>query len=405
MLKPPTIQSVSPAYAERELLLQPNGTYIVRARTANDNSIEALQPIRTSSYVVLSVRVDESLYQCSIKNYHLVFNEQDPSHLLDAYEKTREEGKPYTNLLAELLVTDEKPSWHLDPTYLSGLTFSRDQHGGKNNGGVSKAVYPRPQDNSLTVFVKRFAKDSSHFTNELTLLKDICFFPIIALVGQYADHKHNYLVFTDGGRSLDKFCPIRSSTRQSTMFDVTNIGFQIANAMTYLEKKNIVHRDLTASNVLRDRAGFIRIADFGHAIQKHDGANHLLSSVRADTVECFQHRFLAPECFVDAKATDTDGQRAEQRYASFSSKSDVWSFGIVMIQLMLDKPSHLYPNVERDGGMRQYVKEERGVHPPPPECNPNVYEALRACWQYKPIDRPCFAEVRETMMKLMGTYA
>ena len=407
MRKPPTVQSVSAAYAERELLLQPNGTYIVRAPTANDNSIEACQltlQSKTSSFVVLSVRVDERAHQCSIKNYHLVFDGQDSSHLLDVYEKTRKNGTLDTSLIDELLLKDVNPSWHLDPSYLTSTNHSRGQFGGKNNAGAFKALYHRSQGDPLKVFVKLFPKGSTHFTNELTLLKNICFFPIITLVGQYADDEYSYLVFTDGGKSLKKFCPIRCLTRRSTMLKVTNIGFQIANAMAYLEKKNIVHRDLTASNVLWDRTGFIRIADFGHAIQKQEGQNHLQSSASTDNVEYFLHLFLAPECFIDVTSDDTDGTMAEQRYASFSSKSDVWSFGILMIQLMLDKPSIPYPNVMGKDDIRTHVKIERQVHPQPLECNLDVYEALKACWQYKPIDRPCFVEVRDTMMKLMSTY-
>ncbi|CAF4448927.1 unnamed protein product, partial [Adineta steineri] len=122
------------------------------------------------------------------------------------------------------------------------------------------------------------------------------------------------------------------------MSRIANIGFQIANAMVYLDKKNIVHRDLTASNVLIDSYGFIRIADFGHAIQRKEGENHLTSTYTKDGQWKFQSRFLAPEC-ISKRSQTSYNQYSTLDYASFSSKSDVWAFGLLLIQLMLKAPS------------------------------------------------------------------
>jgi len=177
--------------------------------------------------------------------------------------------------------------------------------------------------------------------------------------------------------------------------------------MIYLEKKNIVHRDLTASNVLIDDYGFIRIADFGHAIQKEEGKNNLSRSLTNNSEEKFQIRFLAPECIlkplqISTKQPSVHDQR--QLYASFSSKSDVWAFGILLIQLMLKNPSKPYPHIINDRDIAQRIVINREMHPKPDECNIDVYYLLQRCWAYEPINRISFTEIREKMTMLVTIF-
>jgi serine/threonine protein kinase len=224
------------------------------------------------------------------------------------------------------------------------------------------------------------------------------------LYGYYSDRENNYLVFAHSGKSLESVCPIHAQNGESKMRRIVKIAFQISNAMIYLEKNNIVHRDLTAGNVLIDDYGFIRIADFGHAIQKEQGKNNLSRSLTHNGEDRFQIRFLAPECIpkplpqTQTKQPTNNDRR--QLYASFSSKSDVWSFGILLIQLMITNPLKPYPHIDKDFDIPQHIKINREMHPKPHDCLIDIYYILQQCWAYEPINRISFIDIRKKMNML-----
>lgn len=419
MLKLPTIQNVSPAYVVRSLVPQPCGTYIVRYQALNDETISSIhvsnqfqtcaQSLRRDLYVVLSVRVDETVHKRPVMNYLLSLvgpnGQPNLAQLLEQYKPEQNHPVNYTPLKQELILPIKDLSWVLDPRELHGVQFSKDRFSGKNNDGITEACWQRPNQNDIKVFIKRFTKNSVYYDNELNILKQLCFFSIVTLFGHYSDDNNNYLVFAHGGRSLESICPLRARTPLSRLSRIVNIAFQISNAMIYLEKKNIVHRDLTASNVLVDSYGFIRIADFGHAIQKEEGKNNLSRSVTNSGEYRFQVRFLAPECIPKKLASRNNQQQEQIRreiYASFSSKSDVWAFGILIIQLMLKNPSKPYPHIDNDKDLTRRIAINREIHPRPDGCNIDLYYILQQCWAYEPIDRISFVEIREKMKMLLS---
>jgi serine/threonine protein kinase len=393
---------------------QPFGTYLIRKQELNDDILSFIQINNQSTthirepFVVLSVRVDETIYKCQIMHYRLPYIESNNQELLKAYNSQRNNSEILTPLKHQLIVSIEKPNWNLDPKEFCGINLDAGNFDGKNNAGVSNAIWQRPKQHDIKIFIKRFSKTSPYFNNELNLLKDLCFFPIITLYGYYSDQTNNYLVFANGGQSLQSICPIKSRTIQSKMSVIVNFGFQIAYAMMYLEKKNIVHRDLTASNVLIDSYGNIRIADFGHAIKKEEGKNNLTKSVTNNGESRFQFRFLAPECLPKlSQIRSNHGPDQDQRrklYASFSSKSDVWAFGILLIQLMIKNPATPYPHIKSVPELLERIVVKREIHPKPAECDLDVYYILQQCWAYEPIDRISFTEIREKMIKLAVIY-
>ncbi|KAL7059436.1 hypothetical protein AAHC03_013311 [Spirometra sp. Aus1] len=89
---------------------------------------------------------------------------------------------------------------------------------------------------------------------------------------------------------------------------------QVSDGMSYLERQNYLHRDLRASNVLVGENLTLKVADFGLAHILGDDTEYLGN---VDTK--FPIRWTAPEGI------------SRQVY---STKSDVWSFGILMFEIV-----------------------------------------------------------------------
>ncbi len=92
-----------------------------------------------------------------------------------------------------------------------------------------------------------------------------------------------------------------------------DMAAQIASGMAYLESQNYIHRDLAARNVLVGENNIVKIADFGLARLIREEEYQARVGAR------FPIKWTAPEA---------------ASYSKFSVKSDVWSFGILLTELV-----------------------------------------------------------------------
>ncbi|KAM7409709.1 hypothetical protein PAMA_001277 [Pampus argenteus] len=172
---------------------------------------------------------------------------------------------------------------------------------------------------------------------------------------------------------LNKFLSTKKDT--VTVVNIVNLMHQVSMGMKYLEEKNFVHRDLAARNVLLVNQQFAKISDFG--LSKALGADD--KYYKARTTGKWPLKWYAPECI---------------NFFKFSSKSDVWSFGITMWEAFSygGKPYKRMkgPEVIRfiDGGNRMEC---------PAACPERMYTVMKECWIYKHEDRPDFKKVEESM--------
>ena len=87
--------------------------------------------------------------------------------------------------------------------------------------------------------------------------------------------------------------------------------YDTANGLKFLHENNIVHRDIKSDNILIDKNGHCKIADFGCSIKLKDGQPDLFSKTEGNMY------FFPPE-FVDGKSKKQFGYKPV----------DIWAFGV-----------------------------------------------------------------------------
>ncbi|XP_055039960.1 ephrin type-A receptor 8 [Misgurnus anguillicaudatus] len=177
--------------------------------------------------------------------------------------------------------------------------------------------------------------------------------------------------------SLDSF--LRRHDGQFTIIQLVGILRGIAAGMTYLADLGYVHRDLAARNVLVNSNLVCKISDFGlsRVLEDDPDAAYTTSGGKIPI------RWTAPEAIA---------------YRKFSSSSDVWSYGVVMWEVMSygERP---YWNLTN----RDVIKSvEEGYRlPAPMGCPGALHTLMLDCWQKDRNERPRFCQIVTVLDKLI----
>lgn len=151
----------------------------------------------------------------------------------------------------------------------------------------------------------------------------------------FKTNKNWYIVseFCDNGTLQNVIKLIHSkNSNYNNYFDKENICkrymTQLKNALKYLHKNDIIHRDLKPNNILIHNNypdDILKLADFGFA-RYFNTENEMEENIM--TSFCGTPLYMAPELLIDKQ---------------YTSKSDLWSFGIIMYEMLYGYNPYNYP--------------------------------------------------------------
>ncbi|GLD51251.1 ephrin type-B receptor 3-like isoform X1 [Lates japonicus] len=188
--------------------------------------------------------------------------------------------------------------------------------------------------------------------------------------------------FMENG-ALDSF--LRLNDGRFTMTQLVGMLRGIAAGMKYLSDMNYVHRDLAARNILVNSNLVCKVSDFGLSRFLDDtSADPTYTSSLGGKIPI---RWTAPEAIA---------------FRKFTSASDVWSYGIVMWEVVSYGESPYWDMSNQD--VMTAVEQDYRL-PPPMDCPMVLHQLMLECWMKERNLRPKFSRIVSTLDKLLRNAA
>jgi fyn-related kinase len=205
--------------------------------------------------------------------------------------------------------------------------------------------------------LKPGSMSSEDFLKEAAIMKKLRHPKLIQLYAVCTDDEPIYIVteLMKHGSLLDY---LHDKGRALRLPQLVDMAAQVAAGMAYLESQSYVHRDLAARNVLVGENNICKVGDFGLAriLERED-------EYTAKEGAKFPIKWTAPEAALMSR---------------FSVKSDVWSYGILLAELVT------YGRIPYPGMTNAEVLQqvERGYRMPSPPGTPEaLYQIMLDCWK------------------------
>ena len=250
---------------------------------------------------------------------------------------------------------------------------------------VAIKVLPNQDENSIIALCKE--AEVQNQTNHPN---------VVRFFGIWKDPSGKYTIVNEwvNGGSLKKILDeerLRVESNQMRKYSnnqLLKICYQVALAMESMETRGIVHADLAARNIMieitKNNKLIAKVNDFGLSKITNRANSSKILSATGDDEEPIPYLWSAPEVISEA---------------NFSSRSDVWSFGVLMWEIFslgetpydslyaLNNPNQISRSLSLLNYLSMNDENRLGV---PEFATPEIYEQMLVCWNYDLYKRPTF---------------
>ncbi|KAH8237801.1 hypothetical protein KR032_001616, partial [Drosophila birchii] len=238
---------------------------------------------------------------------------------------------------------------------------------GSGQFGVVRRGKWRGSIDTAVKMMKEGTMSEDDFIEEAKVMTKLQHPNLVQLYGVCSKHRPIYIVteYMKHG-SLLNYLRRHEKTLIGNMGLLLDMCIQVSKGMTYLERHNYIHRDLAARNCLVGSENVVKVADFGLARYVLDDQYTSSGGTK------FPIKWAPPEVL---------------NYTRFSSKSDVWAYGVLMWEIFTcgKMPYGRLKNTEVVERVQRGIILEK-----PKSCAKEIYDVMKLCWSHGPEERPAF---------------
>ncbi|XP_078621101.1 uncharacterized protein LOC144887612 [Branchiostoma floridae x Branchiostoma japonicum] len=173
----------------------------------------------------------------------------------------------------------------------------------------------------------------------------------------------------------------------ASSLDFLGLAVHVARGLQELERVKIVHRDVAARNVLVTEKNTAKIADFGLARDVYTNTEYVHVKQEGGVADLLPLKWMSLESIRDGV---------------YTSYSDVWSFGVLLWEIVTFGEEPHYPDMLRPDCRRLLHLLKLGTRLEKPEnCPVMLCRLMARCWDAEASQRPLAEELEAALMAMV----